>query len=181
LPLLNLGSHDGSAFSADADRIVTGRTCVIGASGSGKSYLVAVLCEELCRAGIPFLVIDTEGEYHTLKEKYDLLWVGDEEGCDVRLNELRLGDLAAAAPVSQPIILDLSETGDQPSVLGTFLAALYAEVSRRRVPYLVVLEEADRFVPQAAGHHDAKEAFLEAAPLHRRIFSSFSHTLCSCA
>jgi predicted transcriptional regulator len=149
LPLLNLGSHDGSPFTADADRIVTGRTCVIGASGSGKSYLVAVLCEELCKADIPFLIIDTEGEYHTLKEKCNLLWVGDDGRCDIRLNELRLEDLAAAAPESQPIILDLSDSGDQRSVLGTFLTALYAEVSRRRLPYLVVLEEADRFVPQA--------------------------------
>jgi predicted transcriptional regulator len=149
LPLLNLGLHDGSPFLADADRIVTGRTCVIGASGSGKSYLVAVLCEELSRAGLPFLIIDTEGEYHTLKEKYDLLWVGDDEKCDVRLNELRLDELAATAPVSQPIILDLSDSADQFSVLGTLLTALYAEVSRRRLPYLVVLEEADRFVPQA--------------------------------
>jgi len=149
LPLLNLGFRDGSTFFADADLIVTGRTCVIGTSGSGKSYLVAVLCEELCRAGIPFLIIDTEGEYYTLKEKYNLLWVGDDGKCDIRLNGLRLDDLATAAPRSQPIILDLSDSGDQFSVLGTFLTALYAEVSRRRLPYLVILEEADRFVPQA--------------------------------
>jgi hypothetical protein len=149
LPLLNLGLSDGSQFSADADHIVTGRTCIIGASGSGKSYLVAVLCEELCKAGIPFLIIDTEGEYHTLKEKFDLLWVGDDERCDIRLSELYLADLAAAAPRSQPIILDLSDSLSQFSVLGTFLTALYAEVSRRRLPYLVILEEADRFVPQS--------------------------------
>jgi hypothetical protein len=149
LPSLYLGLRDGTPFSADADKIVTGRTCVIGASGSGKSYLVAVICEELCKAGIPFLIVDTEGEYHTLKEKHDLLWVGDDAKCDVRLSELKLGDLAAAAPVSQPIILDLSDSGAKSSVLEEFLTLLYAEVSRRRLPYLVILEEADRFIPQA--------------------------------
>ncbi|HVP22388.1 MAG TPA: DUF87 domain-containing protein [Conexivisphaerales archaeon] len=149
MPQLDLGRHGERPFSVDADHVVTGRTCVMGASGSGKSYLVAVICEELCKAGVPFLIVDTEGEYHTLKEKYDLLWVGDEPGCDVRWSELRLGELAAASLQSQPIILDLSGVDDQRSLLGTYLTALYAEVSRRRLPYLVVLEEADRFIPQA--------------------------------
>jgi hypothetical protein len=149
LPQLDLGLRDGMPFLVDADRVVTGRTCVIGASGSGKSYLVAVVCEELCKAGVPFLIIDTEGEYYTLKEKYDLLWVGDDEKCDIRWRELRPRELASAALESQPIILDLSGLADQRSALGTFLGPLYAEVSRRRLPYLVVLEEADRFIPQA--------------------------------
>ncbi|MGA1976181.1 MAG: DUF87 domain-containing protein [Conexivisphaerales archaeon] len=149
MPLLNLGSHGDRPFSADADRIVTGRTCVIGASGSGKSYLVAVLCEELCKAGVPFVIIDTEGEYYTLKEKFDLLWVGDDERCDLNWNEVRLEDLASNATMSQPIILDLSGADKQPSILATFLTAVYADVSRRRMPYLVILEEADRFIPQA--------------------------------
>ncbi len=149
MPQLELGRHGERPFSVDADRLVTGRTCVIGASGSGKSYLVAVLCEELCKASVPFLIIDTEGEYYTLKEKYDLLWVGDDTKSDLRWNEVRVGELAAAALEGQPIILDLSWLDDQKTMLGTILTSLYAEVSRRRLPYLIVLEEADRFIPQA--------------------------------
>jgi hypothetical protein len=148
LPQLNLGSRGEKPFTADADRLVTGRTCIVGASGSGKSYLVAVLCEELCSAAVPFVLIDTEGEYYTLKEKFNVLWVGDDERCDVRWEELRLVDLASKALMSQPIVLDLSGADDPRGVVGTFLSALYAEVSRRRLPYLVILEEADRFIPQ---------------------------------
>ena len=32
-------------FQVDANLITTGRTCVIGSSGSGKSYTVGVICE----------------------------------------------------------------------------------------------------------------------------------------
>ena len=149
MPLLNLGRQSDLPFSAAADRIVTGRTCVIGASGSGKSYLVAVLCEELCRAGVPFIIVDTEGEYYTLKEKFDALWVGDDERCDLSWGEVRLDDLASSTLECQPIILDLSGAGDPRSILGAFLTSLYGEVSRRKLPYLIILEEADRFVPQA--------------------------------
>lgn len=63
----------------DAQELVTGRTCVIGQSGGGKSYLIAVLCEQLLQNNIAFCIVDTEGEYFSLKEKFQMLWVGGEE------------------------------------------------------------------------------------------------------
>ncbi|MBI3022266.1 MAG: DUF87 domain-containing protein [Thaumarchaeota archaeon] len=38
---LHIGSHDGRPFRVDANIIATGRTCVLGSSGSGKSYTVS--------------------------------------------------------------------------------------------------------------------------------------------
>ncbi|MFH1398704.1 MAG: ATP-binding protein [Candidatus Woesearchaeota archaeon] len=40
---------------------------VLAKSGSGKSYFVGVLLEELLEKNVPTLVIDPHGEYHTLK------------------------------------------------------------------------------------------------------------------
>ena len=65
-----------SDLSVDAELVLTERTCVIGQSGSGKSYTVAVICEELVKNNLGFCIIDTEGEYSSLKEKYKLLWIG---------------------------------------------------------------------------------------------------------
>ena len=153
MPLLHLGREDGvpnqRTFDVNAELVATGRTCVIGTSGSGKSYSVGVICEELCKSQIPFVIIDTEGEHSGLKEKYEAIWIGDDEKCDLNWKGLDLNILAQNALDSVPLILDLSETDKPKDKIGTFLSAVYQEISKRRTPYLVVLEEADRFAPQA--------------------------------
>jgi len=136
-------------FEVNADQIATGRTCVIGSSGSGKSYTVAVICEELCKNKVPFVIIDIEGEYSGLKEKFEVIWLGDEDNSDLRWkNKIDLKLLAKYAPDCPPIIFDLSEAYRPREKVNEFLIELYKEISRRRTPYLVILEEADRFSPQ---------------------------------
>ncbi|MHB8567155.1 MAG: helicase HerA domain-containing protein [Nitrososphaerales archaeon] len=141
--------EEGSAFSVKPDLVVTGRTCVIGSSGSGKSYAVGVICEELCRSEVPFVIIDTEGEYSGLKEKFELMWVADEGECDLKWADVDLSNLAASVLDGPPLILDMSGVDKPREKVGTFLTKVYEEISKRRRPYLVILEEADRFIPQA--------------------------------
>ena len=140
--------NEGGTFRVNADIVATGRTCVIGSSGSGKSYTVGVICEELCKSRVPFVIIDIEGEYSGLKEKYEAVWVGDDEKSDLKWNKVDLKLLAQYAPDCPPLILDLSETDKPREKVGAFLLAIYREISKRRTPYLVILEEADRFAPQ---------------------------------
>jgi uncharacterized protein len=135
-------------FQVNAEVVATGRTCVIGSSGSGKSYTVGVICEELCKARVPFVLIDLEGEYSGLKEKYDAIWVGEEEQCDLKWSNLDLALLAQYAPDCPALILDLSGVDKPRDRVANFLLGVYKEISKRRTPYLVILEEADRFVPQ---------------------------------
>lgn len=146
---LHLGRDQvGKEFKVDANVIATGRTCVIGASGSGKSYAVSVICEELCKCGVPFAIVDTEGEHSGLKQKFDVLVIGDDGECDIRWEGLDLEQLGTQAPDLAPLILDLSEAVDPKGKVSELLSHIYAEVERRRTPYLIVVEEADRFVPQ---------------------------------
>ena len=147
-PLLYLGTDGGARFEVDANIVVTGRTCVIGASGSGKSYAVGVICEELCKSQVPFAIVDTEGEHPGLKEKYEVVLVGDDANCDLQWSSTDLGQLASQAPDIAPLILDVSETEAPKEKVGELLSKIYEEVERRRTPYLVIVEEADRFIPQ---------------------------------
>ena len=102
--------EEGRPFSIAADLIATGRTCVIGSSGSGKSYTVGVICEELCKSKVPFVIVDLEGEYSGLKEKYEAIWVGDDEESDLKWSKkVDLKLLAKYAPDCPPVILDVSE------------------------------------------------------------------------
>jgi DNA-binding MarR family transcriptional regulator len=150
--ILDLGSGPTGPFRVDANTVVTGRTCVLGSSGSGKSYAVGVLCEELCLNEVPFAIIDTEGEHTGLKEKFDTIWVGDEDGSDIRWDEADLSDLAAQAPDIAPLILDVSGLADAREKVSRFVEALYQTLTERRTPYLLVVEEADKFVPQLGVH-----------------------------
>ncbi len=148
VPLLAIGTDDGESFAIDANVIVTGRTCIIGASGSGKSYAVGVICEELCKHGVPFALVDSEGEYSGLKQKYEVVWVADDERADLKWGSFVRKELAAQAPDVPPLILDVSESKDGRQRIGALLSELYKEIEERRVPYLVIVEEADKFIPQ---------------------------------
>ena len=148
MSLLSLGLQNGKEFQIDANMIATGRTCILGTSGSGKSYAVGVICEELCKNHVPFSLIDTEGEYSGLKEKYEVVLVSDDEPCDLKWDELNYQELGKQAPDIAPLILDISGTDDPKSKIGKLLTIFYEEISKRRTPYLIILEEADRFAPQ---------------------------------
>jgi hypothetical protein len=156
---MELQVSDG--LSIDAQEMVTGRTCVIAQSGAGKSYLIAVLCEKMLEAGVPFVIIDTEGEYFSLKEKFQLLWAGGPEA-DLNLERINLRQLAERAVRNGvPLILDVSESLDEKVVVSGFCQALYDAATKARMPYLLVIEEADKFAPQAIGKDERTAATLK--------------------
>ena len=146
---LIIGTADGGEFSIDAQELVTGRTCVIAQSGAGKSWGIAVLCETLCKARIGFCLIDTEGEYFSLKDKFSVLWIGSDDGCDENIETVDLLPLMkSAVRDSIPVIYDVSETHMQEKV--TKLANILYDISTElRLPYLLIVEEADKFIPQS--------------------------------
>jgi DNA-binding transcriptional ArsR family regulator len=146
--LLDVGTSGARKFGIDPNLVVTGRTCVLGSSGSGKSYAMGVLCEELCRNNVPFAIVDTEGEHSGLKEKFEAIWVGEEPGCDLSWDRVDVADLANQAPDISPLILDVSDISDWKAKTASFLDFLYRTLTERRTPYLLILEESDKFIPQ---------------------------------
>ena len=163
--LLHIGWLGDDLFHVDPQVIVTGRTCLVGASGSGKSYALGVICEELMKIHLPFMLIDVEGEYSGLKANGEAIWVGDDSQCDLLWDSVDIEQLGRDAPNSAPLILDLSEADDPKRKLDVLLTSLYEEISRRRTPYLIILEEADRFVPQIG---DRLQIFDEIARRGRK-------------
>ena len=133
----------------DAQQIMTGRCCILGQSGSGKSYLVGVIAEELCRLGLPFIIVDTEGEYSSLKSAFGAIWVGNDEKADLRIDEVDYGQLIEnSIRNSVPIVFDLSDVTEKVAQVSKALGALYNLEEGLRSPYLVIIEEADKFAPQ---------------------------------
>ncbi|MGA9080788.1 MAG: DUF87 domain-containing protein, partial [Halobacteriota archaeon] len=140
--------HIGDTFSIDPGYLVTERSAVIGQSGSGKSYLVSVICEELAANDLGFVVIDTEGEYAGLSGHKNIDVIEDIE--PISTDEERVRKIIEE---SQKIVLDVSET--DPKVIDKFLGIVYQvatdmfrEGRHRQNPFLVIVEEADIYVPQ---------------------------------
>ena len=68
-----IGKLDGRNIDVflDLNKILTMHLAVLAKSGSGKSYAVGVLLEEMIERKVPILVIDPHGEYSSLRFKND--------------------------------------------------------------------------------------------------------------
>ncbi len=78
-----LDGHENIQVFLDLNKALTKHVSVLAKSGSGKSYSVAVLLEELLERKIPVVVIDPHGEYPSLrypntKDKEGMLKFGIE-------------------------------------------------------------------------------------------------------
>ncbi len=136
-----------SNMSLDLQSVLTGRCCVIGQSGSGKSYLVGVIAEELSKAQRSFLIVDTEGEYKALKGIAKVITIGAEDA-DLGLDVDYVNTLTQAMEFGMPIVLDVSEVANKQEYVYGVLEKLYSIEETARKPFLVIIEEADTFVPQ---------------------------------
>ncbi|MCP1662732.1 MAG: DUF87 domain-containing protein [Methanocalculus sp. MSAO_Arc1] len=146
---LGVGRVGDRDLGISAQEIVTGRTCVIAQSGAGKSWGIAVLCEHLCRSYIGFCLIDTEGEYFSLKDRFPIIWIGSDEDCDFDIETVDLYSVMRdAISSSRQIIFDVSEV-DMRVKATALVNILYEIESEMRKPYLLIVEEADKFIPQS--------------------------------
>ncbi len=66
---LFLGFLDGRQIPVclDTNKLLTKHLAILAKSGSGKSYALGVLVEEIIRKEIPLLIIDPHGEYSSLR------------------------------------------------------------------------------------------------------------------
>jgi len=150
---------DGELELSIHDHLISQPLAVIGIRNQGKSYFVAKICEELCEANQPFMVIDPEGEYFTLREKYPVIVaavgkpVGRPKGykADLTVNSETAPVLARrVAEKGYSLILDLRNAtmAESYEALGAFLEALYNAEAEFNRPIVLIMEEAHVLVPE---------------------------------
>ena len=152
--------------------IMTGRAFLTGKSGSGKSNSASVIAEELLERGLPLLIIDTDGEYLGLKERYDLHHVGKSDEADTDIDEAdpaKLAELGLEKNV--PIILDISGVLDADvgaDMARRVIEQLFQTGNRVRKPFLVIVEEIHEFLPESGKRGDISETLLRVAKRGRK-------------
>jgi len=152
--------------------LLTGRGFVTGKSGSGKSNSMSVIAEALLDKGFPLLAVDTDGEYWGLKEEYEILHVGADEECDIRVTADHGEKIASLAlEENVPIILDLSgflEDADANELLLEVARHLFAKAKKLKQPFLMLVEEIHEYVPEGGGIPEVGQMLVKIAKRGRK-------------
>lgn len=163
-------SEDG--LSLPVIEVLTGRGAIFGKSGSGKSNTASVVVEELLEKGFPVLIVDIEGEYATLSDRYDVVTVGDGDEYDHALFEIDPGDVVELClEQHRPVVIDISEVLEierAERVITDTLQLLFSREKRENKPFLVLVEEVHEFLPQQGGLDDIGEMLIRIAKRGRK-------------
>lgn len=94
----------------DISAFIGKSVALLGITGSGKTNTAAVLIEEMLTQGLPLTIVDIEGEYWGLKERFEVLVAGRSEHAELLLNPEQAGTLAhVSIERGISVILDLSD------------------------------------------------------------------------
>jgi hypothetical protein len=141
------------------DNMISQPLAIIGIRWIGKSYMAGKMCEQLCEVKQPFVVIDPEGEFWTLRERYAVIVAA--VGKPVGRPKGYKADLIVTPETASTLARRITEKGyslvldsrnatmtDQYAVLGNFLEALYEAEAEYNRPLVVFMEEAHVLIPE---------------------------------
>lgn len=164
-----VGKSGTKTVSLDIDALLRGRMLVQANSGKGKSWLLRRLAEQLF-GKVQVIIIDPEGEFATLREKYGYVLVGKggETPADPRSAALvahKLLELRASA------VCDLYEMkpASRHEWVQNFLEAMIDAPKNLWHPCVVMVDEAHIYAPEkGAGESVAAEGMIGMATRGRK-------------
>jgi hypothetical protein len=157
----------GASLRLDVPRLVATRLLVQGRSGGGKSWTIRRILEQT-HGSIQHLVIDPEGEFASLRERFDYILAG--KGGDIAADPSTAALLAhRLLELRVSAVLDLYElkAQDRRRFVRLFLDALVNAPKNLWHPALVVLDEAHIFAPEK-GESEAADAVIELCQRGRK-------------
>ncbi len=162
-----LGTGPAGIFGADLQRLIETKALVQANSGGGKSYLIRKILEQT-HGKVQQIVLDVEGEFSSLRTKYDYILAG--KGGDVAADP-RTADLLARKllELGADCIIDLFElkSHEQRRFVRVFLESLMSAPKDLWHPVIVVVDEAQLFAPEA-GKSEALEAVIDLCTRGRK-------------
>lgn len=111
-----VGLHIGETVGGTSTKIILKRDAIqrhlfiCGTTGSGKSYAMGVVTEEIVKQGLPVIFIDTQDEYSPLVEKLGGKVVEPSKDFSIRISSLtesELLDLLPDAMKKSPLQCDI--------------------------------------------------------------------------
>lgn len=179
-----LGDSKIGPVALQSDSLLDMRMLVVGGSGSGKSYLTRNLVEKLIEHGSIVIICDDQGEWVTLRDRYDIILLGKDKKekdafgyCDIEVNEENFEAVLVECIRSKcSIVLRLnqwSELEDRQKLIIS-MNDFFINRAVHSVEYdniTVVFEEAHRFAEQGSRNpvnRACKNSMRELAAQGRR-------------
>lgn len=142
--MINLGEN----CNLDIERLIATRMLINANSGGGKSYAIRRFLER-SHGQVQQIVLDLEGEFSSLREKYDYLLVGKEGEIPV---SIRTAELLARKLLELNVstVIDLSELRhpERITFVKRFLDSLVNSPKNLWHPAIIVVDEAHQFCPE---------------------------------
>lgn len=166
---ITIGKTPDGNLELDVDTLMQTRLLIQANSGGGKSFLIRRLAEQLF-GKVPVIILDPEGEFATLREKfgYVLVGKGGETPADIRSAAIvahKLLELRASA------VCDLYEMKPQArhQWVRAFLDAMIDAPKELWGPTVIVVDEAHQYAPEGkAGESEASSAMVDLATRGRK-------------
>lgn len=157
----------GKSIWIDVERFIETRAIIQANSGAGKSYSIRKLLEAT-HGKVQQIVLDMEGEFGTLRSKYDYILAG--KGGDIPADP-RTAELLArkVLELEASLIVDLYELKKHERILfvKNFIDAMVNSPKELWHPVLIVIDEAHVFVPEK-GESAAAGAVVDLATRGRK-------------
>ncbi len=124
--------------------IVASRTYIASETRMGKSWTTRKIVEDVY-GHIPIIIIDPEGEYASLREKYSFVIIGRDVLLEVETAEF-MAEWVLRENVS--VIIDTSMVKDDKDYIDRFLNQFFFLETTARKPYLLIIEEAEDYAAE---------------------------------
>ena len=128
--------------------LIDSRMLLCANSGAGKSYAIRKLIEE-AGSNVMSIILDVEGEFKTLREKYDFLLIGQTGDVPISIKAAHLLP-AKLMELNVSTIIDISDfkMHDRILYVKRFLEALMELPRKFWQPCLVIVDEAHMYCGQ---------------------------------
>lgn len=161
--------------SIDIAKGISGKLLLQAGSGGGKSFTIRRVLED-SYGTIPHIILDTEGEFASLREKYDYILIG--KGQDI-VPDPRTAGLMALRLWQEKVsaIIDLYELDpeDRQIFVDNFLNAMINAPKALWKPVLLVIDEAHEYAPETEkSKHSLGMSRLASKGRKRHIFAIFA-------
>jgi len=167
---IELGIADGKPITIDLDTLISTRLLVTASSGGGKSETLRRIIEEASQH-VQCIVIDPEGEFATLRERYPFVLVGEggDVPADIRTAELVASKLLELHANAVCDLYEMKPVHNRHVWVQRFLNALVHAPKELWHPVLVILDEAHVYSPEKGYSEScANEAVMNLASLGRK-------------
>lgn len=159
----------GDNLKLDVTRLIETRLILAASSGGGKSMTGRKILEST-HALVPQIVLDKDGEFPSLREKFDYVLAG--KGGDIPISA-RTAELLARKVLENKIsiILDLYDLkhDEKHQFVKTFVDALINSPKELWSPKIVLIAESHHFCPEnGEGSSIAKDSIIELLEAGRK-------------